>query len=77
VTNGACAATVDCDFEGRYPQYCGWTNVQKTDDFDWTYQVGNTPSISTGPKFDHTMGDGRGKVHLERYMVSSVSSTLH
>ncbi|EDO47787.1 predicted protein [Nematostella vectensis] len=67
--NGACQFSMDCDFENvQPPQYCGWTN-SKSDNFDWTYQQGRTPSISTGPKFDHTFGDDRG-----HYMYIEVSS---
>ena len=34
----------------------------RDDDFDWTRQRGSTPSVSTGPLFDHTYGTTAGNV---------------
>lgn len=39
-----------CDFETGL---CGWQQT-KTDNFDWTRQIGSTSSSNTGPVTDHT-----------------------
>ncbi|XP_071486324.1 MAM and LDL-receptor class A domain-containing protein 1-like [Diadema antillarum] len=49
---GACPPPGYCTFE---TQHCGWSNVD-SDDFDWQIHSGGTPSDSTGPPFDHTLG---------------------
>lgn len=36
----------------------------KDDDFDWTRQKGSTPSINTGPSFDHTYGTTSGESYV-------------
>lgn len=30
-----------------------------SDDFDWELRTGGTPTLRTGPKKDHTTGDGK------------------
>ncbi|XP_022096405.1 MAM and LDL-receptor class A domain-containing protein 1-like [Acanthaster planci] len=45
----------DCDFEA---DLCGFTQPID-DDFDWT-RAQKTPSSSTGPSTDHTLGSGAG-----------------
>ncbi|KAI4898507.1 hypothetical protein NFI96_006320 [Prochilodus magdalenae] len=45
---------IDCDFEDGL---CSWNQVL-TDVFDWTRQSGSTPTLMTGPSFDHTTGSG-------------------
>lgn len=49
-----------CDFETD--DLCGWVQDTTTDEFDWTWQNYGTPSshLSTGPSFDHTLGQGKG-----------------
>ena len=48
-----------------------------TDDkFDWQRYSGNTPSVATGPMYDHTIGfGGLGTFHCtllsDQYMPSS------
>ncbi|XP_065183994.1 MAM and LDL-receptor class A domain-containing protein 1-like [Sycon ciliatum] len=42
----------------------------KTDKFDWTIDNGGTPSISTGPSIDHTLGTAAG-----HYLYIETSST--
>ena len=61
-----CPAPGACDFESQ--SFCTWSQVpnlssNKTgyDDFDWELLSGNTPSIGTGPKVDHTKGTPLGK----------------
>ncbi|XP_006817542.2 MAM and LDL-receptor class A domain-containing protein 1-like [Saccoglossus kowalevskii] len=45
---------MSCDFESM--NVCGF--VQDDDDvFDWTRNMGRTPSSATGPQVDHTYGD--------------------
>ena len=48
-----------CDFEAG--GLCHWQNM--TDDtFDWRRLSGRTPSLFTGPSYDHTIGfGGQGK----------------
>jgi len=61
-----CPAPGACDFESQ--SFCTWTQVPNLnsnrtgyDDFDWELLSGNTPSIGTGPKVDHTKGTPLGK----------------
>ncbi|XP_071486325.1 MAM and LDL-receptor class A domain-containing protein 1-like [Diadema antillarum] len=50
--DGGCDALLDCDFEDGY---CQWYNAP-LDEFDWIRVQGGTPSASTGPLYDHTLG---------------------
>ncbi|XP_072269512.1 MAM and LDL-receptor class A domain-containing protein 1 [Pyxicephalus adspersus] len=51
-----CTSELQCDFEDGL---CNW--VQDTeDDFDWTRNQGQTPTLDTGPMKDHTLGTARG-----------------
>ncbi|KAI0237715.1 hypothetical protein LSAT2_011692 [Lamellibrachia satsuma] len=43
-----------CDFE---QDMCGWTNSNQ-DQFDWIAGSDETPTVFTGPSWDHTYGDG-------------------
>ena len=43
-----------CDFEEGF---CQWFQLVD-DEFDWTRNKGPTPSFSTGPREDHTLGTG-------------------
>ncbi|UCF62747.1 MAG: choice-of-anchor D domain-containing protein, partial [bacterium] len=61
------------DFEGAVVGTPGtlpilWTN-ETDDDFDWYVDAGGTPSASTGPSVDHTLGTSAGK-----YMFTESSS---
>ena len=57
MTPGPCPGVGTCDFE---TDTCGW--IQRRDDvFDWTRRRGPTPSVSTGPSVDHTLGTTTGK----------------
>ena len=49
-----------CDFENSiYGDFCIFDQLRNgSDDFDWTRQSGETPTLDTGPVFDHTLGDG-------------------
>ena len=47
-----------CDFED--PKICGYVQ-DRTDNFDWTRQTGQTSSTSTGPFADHTYGTRQGE----------------
>ena len=40
----------DCDFTDNM---CGWRQ-SSFDDFDWTRKSEGTPSLNTGPEWDHT-----------------------
>ena len=58
MTPGPCPGIGSCDFE---TDTCGW--IQRRDDvFDWTRRSGPTPSSSTGPTVDHTLGTTTGSV---------------
>jgi len=41
---------------------CTYSNTQAEDQFDWLRNAGTTPSWQTGPKVDHTLGNGLGKL---------------
>ena len=42
---------IDCSFEEGL---CGY--IQDTDDhFDWIIEQGSTPTIGTGPQYDHAL----------------------
>ncbi|XP_067654243.1 MAM and LDL-receptor class A domain-containing protein 1-like [Haliotis asinina] len=45
---------LSCDFER---DFCSWSQSQ-TDNTDWIYHTGGTPTASTGPSSDHTTGHG-------------------
>lgn len=53
-----------CTFETGQ---CGWANTF-SDNFNWTRHQGRTPSITTGPSYDHTTFTSRGW-----YMYTEVS----
>lgn len=57
VTDGQCPPDGSCDFE---QDTCGWTNALSGDDFDWLRDNGGTPSSTTGPSVDHTIGTKAG-----------------
>ncbi|XP_022096406.1 MAM and LDL-receptor class A domain-containing protein 1-like [Acanthaster planci] len=50
VMKKACPPPGSCDFEDGL---CSWMNGDG-DNFDWSRTNGQTPSSTTGPKFDHT-----------------------
>ncbi|XP_068722638.1 deleted in malignant brain tumors 1 protein-like [Montipora capricornis] len=56
-----------CDFETGL---CDWHNMTDDDTFDWQRLSGTTPSVFTGPLYDHTLGLG-GQGH---YMYIEASS---
>ncbi|XP_067654295.1 MAM and LDL-receptor class A domain-containing protein 1-like isoform X2 [Haliotis asinina] len=56
-TVGACSNPGDCTFDSGY---CTWSNTGG-DEFDWNMGFGMTPSASTGPSHDHTLGTGQGR----------------
>lgn len=62
-SNARCARMLgDCDFEEE-PNgdgFCGWTNAQGTDDFNWTRHQGATGTYSTGPSVDKTTNTSKG-----------------
>lgn len=45
-----------CNFENGW---CGWTNVPGRP-LNWTLHKGATPSIRTGPNYDHTYRNATG-----------------
>ena len=55
----------------------GWVNATG-DDIDWTTDIGGTPSASTGPSVDHTLGNGLGKyLYLESSVPGSPTKTAN
>ncbi|XP_053397249.1 uncharacterized protein LOC123551743 isoform X2 [Mercenaria mercenaria] len=48
------ADNFDCNFDDGL---CNWIQ-DVDDDFDWTRLSGGTPNRNTGPKYDHTSGEG-------------------
>ena len=51
-----------CDFEGSdFGPLCGFYQEDETDDFDWTLNFGETPSLDTGPLVDNTFKNETGK----------------
>eukprot|EP00795_Rhopilema_esculentum_P012712 gene12712-3431_t len=62
IHKGPCPSKGSCDFEIGY---CGYTNIDD-DKFDWIRHSGDTPSVKTGPKVDHTLGTSLGQyVYIE------------
>ena len=57
IDTGACPRPGYCDFER---DTCTWSNELIKDDFDWLRDYGGTPSSTTGPKTDHTLGSSQG-----------------
>ncbi|XP_033121015.1 MAM and LDL-receptor class A domain-containing protein 1-like [Anneissia japonica] len=58
ITDRACTPSlVQCDFEDQ--SICSFVQ-DSSDDFEWTRASGTTPSIATGPSFDHTHGNQTG-----------------
>ncbi|XP_041365734.1 MAM and LDL-receptor class A domain-containing protein 1-like [Gigantopelta aegis] len=55
--NGFCPPDGYCNFE---QDTCGYINVKTGDDFDWLRDNGGTPTLTTGPKVDHTRGTASG-----------------
>ncbi|XP_068678144.1 MAM and LDL-receptor class A domain-containing protein 1-like isoform X2 [Montipora foliosa] len=53
----------NCDFEDNNAHFCKWANI-RGDHFDWTRRKGRTPSVSTGPSFDHTKGSGKAGYYI-------------
>ena len=45
------------DFESGWGD---WTNITGSDQFDWSRDLGGTPSSGTGPAIDHTLGNSSG-----------------
>ncbi|XP_077978860.1 MAM and LDL-receptor class A domain-containing protein 1-like [Glandiceps talaboti] len=64
ISDGACQTAGDCNFEGAdtctwRSNLCSWSQASD-DDFDWTWSTGSSPSVDTGPSFDHTTGTDQG-----------------
>lgn len=64
---GACPQPGSCDFETGF---CGYSNVQQGDQFDWDMGTGGTPSFYTGPKTDHTTTSTQGKISNYKMFIS-------
>ena len=56
IIQGSCPLPGSCNFEVGL---CGYTNIQG-DQFDWTRAKGGTPSVMTGPTYDHTTNSPQG-----------------
>ncbi|XP_030849640.1 MAM and LDL-receptor class A domain-containing protein 1-like [Strongylocentrotus purpuratus] len=66
---GDCPATPTCDFENSL--LCGYRQ-DTTDNFDWTYGSGDTPTSLTGPSVDVTYGTAYGHyMYIEASQPSS------
>ena len=53
-------ATLDCDFSSKY--MCGYSVPEDTQ-YTWARAKGRTPSLNTGPDFDHTSLSPDGKTN--------------
>ena len=49
-----------CHFEGDIDA-CGWKHDSSAD-FQWSRNYGTTTSSETGPSYDHTTGEDKGKI---------------
>lgn len=56
---GECPGFETCTFQ---EDLCSWVNAPNGifDDFDWLRNSGSTPSLGTGPSFDHSLGTPEG-----------------
>lgn len=57
IFTGSSPEGVRCTFDNGL---CGWHNVHEGDNFDWEWHKGSTPTDHTGPRHDHTSGNGNG-----------------
>ncbi|GFN85250.1 MAM and LDL-receptor class a domain-containing protein 2-like [Plakobranchus ocellatus] len=57
VNSGVCPPIASCTFEAGF---CGYTNVEQGDEFDWVIDNAGTLSDNTGPQVDHTTGTKQG-----------------
>ena len=56
--DGKCSSLNDvCDFEND--DLCNWVNLREND-FDWRINSGATPTLNTGPMFDHNLANING-----------------
>jgi hypothetical protein len=56
--NGPCSSLAGtCDFDKK--DLCNWANLNESD-FQWILYSGSTPTDSTGPTADHTIGTNLG-----------------
>ena len=58
---------------GGSGQLCGWTQDKQKDQFDWSIGSGGTPSVKTGPKFDHTLKTKQGMIFFVFLFVFALS----
>ncbi|XP_055087819.1 MAM domain-containing protein 2-like [Periophthalmus magnuspinnatus] len=61
LVTGLPSLPAQCDFESGF---CGYSQDRNTDDADWHWRRGPTPTSYTGPQGDHSTGLGY-YVHLE------------
>ena len=47
-----------CDFEDK--DMCMWSNVENSQELNWMLTSGPSPSVFTGPSFDHTLSSVQG-----------------
>ncbi|XP_061175697.1 MAM and LDL-receptor class A domain-containing protein 1-like [Saccostrea echinata] len=67
--------TQNCTFDTT-TEICDWQNIAAGDDRDWMRQSGSTPSSSTGPSSDHTLGTTSGYyMYLEASSPVQVNDT--
>ena len=57
VNSGFCPPIASCTFESGF---CGYSNVEDGDNFDWLIGTASTSSDGTGPQVDHTTGTTQG-----------------
>ena len=75
--------TAECTFDyflGSGSSTCNWQQDHSgADNFDWKRASGATPSVQTGPSFDHTYGTKQGKHSfemIEKFKFAPLLNTL-
>ena len=58
--------TGTCTFDNN--DLCSWKNVNGTD-FNWLLKSGPTPTVSTGPNNDHTLGTSKGIISHFLFLI--------
>lgn len=69
VAPGACPQIGNNNFESGFNTF---TNTKSGDVFDWIVRKGGTPTVSTGPKSDHTLRSTKGK--QQQLIITSLNA---
>ena len=64
-------------FDTNFEEGWGIWEQGTTDDFDWELRTGGTPTLRTGPKRDHTTGDGETQQRQFQFRPLTISSSHH